>query len=250
MTEMQTQFRTALLDANQPVPDGLCDGNAAPAGRRFSVYRNNVILSLTDALAASFPLVCKLLGAESFDRLANIYVRANPPSSPVMMHFGSHFPNYLTSFEPLQNIGYLPDCARLDLALRQSYHARDADPLNSDAFDAPPDQLMQLTLKPAPATQVLRSAWPLFDIWRFNMEPGAPKPRAQAQDVLISRPEFDPEPHLLPRGGAVLLQRMLACQTLGEAFDKALKDTPTFDLAKTLEIVLRTNALTGTKTKD
>ena len=50
MTVSQLDFRTAMLDAAVDVPDGLIDANGNPAGQRFSVYRNNVAVSLTEAL--------------------------------------------------------------------------------------------------------------------------------------------------------------------------------------------------------
>ena len=41
----QTQFVTALLDPEAATPEGLLGPNNAPAGKRFSVYRNNVAVS-------------------------------------------------------------------------------------------------------------------------------------------------------------------------------------------------------------
>ena len=246
----QTTFRDAILNADLPVPETLRDANGEPAGARFSVYRNNVVVSLSEALATGFPLVEKLIGAENFARLAGLYVRAHPPSSPLMMHFGAEFPAFIEAFAPLKHIGYLADCARLDLALRQSYHAADATPLDPARLQGDPESVMALTPRLAPATLILRSQWPLYDIWRFNMVDGAPKPRAIAQDVLITRPEFDPAPHELPEGGAIWLTALANGQTLAEASETAAASHPAFDLARCLTQALETHALKDPKTKE
>lgn len=240
----QDTFRAALLDGARPVPDGLIDGNAHPAGRRYNVYRNNVAVSLTEALREGFPVVSKLLGQQNMDGLSGLYLRAHPPNSPLMMFYGESLPDFISGLPQLSHLGYLPDVARLELAMRRAYHAADTIPINPEDLGAlNPDALMAAQFKLAPAVQLIRSAWPVHAIWRFNTEDGAPKPTAQAEDVLVLRPEFDAEPHLLPPGGGAFIAALWQNAPLGAAHDIALAETAEFDLGALLALLLQGNAL-------
>ena len=247
----QTTFRLALLDAAQPVPPGLLDCANAPAGKRFSVYRNNVAVSLTEALQTSFPILRKLLGDQNFDQLAGIFLRAHPPSSPLMMRYGDEMPAFLQGFAPLQHLGYLPDVARLELALTRAYHAADAEPMDPAVLaELPPETLMQARLTCAPSLILLHSDWPLFDLWRFNTAPRAPKPQAVAQDVVILRAEVAPEPHSLSKAEGAWLAAILSGQDFAAAQDAATALTPEFDLTPLLGLLLQSNALTNLTYQD
>jgi len=249
MVTNQDTFRAALLDPTQDMPNGLSDGNGRPASKRFAVYRNNVTVALVEALRTAFPVVRKLIGDQNFDQLAHIFVRAHPPSSPLMMHFGAALPHFLDTFDPLKHIGYLSDVARLEQALRRAYHA--ADP---PAFDATrlaalhADKLMASGLILATPLQVVPSQWPLFDIWQFNTEKNAPKPQPIAQTVLVTRPEFDPVPHPLTPGEAAWLRKISEGETLGNAQTAAVAVVPDFDLSLLLTRLLQNNAIAGLKT--
>ena len=239
MDVSQTEFCAALLNADAPVPTGLLDGAGAPAGRRYAVYRNNVIVSLIEAMKLAFPTVRALLGQQNFDSLAPIFVRAHPPASPLMMHYGINFPTFLEGFKPLAHLGYLGDVARLDLAIRASYHAADAAPFDPSVLQQPPETLAVMHLTCAPATRLLRSRWPLYDLWRRATQADAPKPRALGQAVLITRPEFDPAVHLLPTGAATWLIA-LETQNIGTAVETAA--APDFDFGATLTLALHSRA--------
>ncbi len=51
----QTAMRAAILDPAKPAPPGLTDGAGRTTQRRFGVYRNNVAMSLIEALAGGVP---------------------------------------------------------------------------------------------------------------------------------------------------------------------------------------------------
>ena len=248
MTVDQTLFRSALLDPEAPRPGGLADGKGRDVGRRFDVYRNNVTVSLNEALETAFPVVAKLVGAKNFQVLAMAYLRQHPPSSPLMMFYGDAMPAFLGDFEPTKTIGYLPDIARLELALRHSYHAADATPLDPAVLQTtPPDVLMASTIALAPAARLLRSKWPIHAIWAFNSIEGAPKPAMAAEDTLILRPDLDPEPHLLPSGGGAFVQSLLDGNTVAEAIEAATSADPSFDLSAILALLITQNAMTDLK---
>ena len=235
----QTDFRAALLDPDLPAPNGLTDPQGRPAGRRFDVYRNNVSVSLTEALRTAFPVIRQLVGDEFFSAMAAVFLRAHPPQSPLMMFYGAEMPEFLATFEPVSHLGYLPDIARLELALRHSYHAADATPVPTAALETlPPDQFVASRLEFVPAIRLIRSKWPVHAIWQANTR-GGPKPVPQAEDVLIARPEFDPDPMLLPQGAGDFIAALMDGQTVGDALEAAGQ----FDLTATLGLLIRCGAL-------
>jgi hypothetical protein len=248
MTGLVADILPALMDPDRPVPQGLQDGQGRPAGRRFNVYRNNITVSLVEALTQGFPATVKLLGAAYFTAIARVFVQDNPPQSRLMMQYGAGFPAFLETVPALAPFGYVGDVARLELALRRSYHAADATPLDPAILAAiAPDDLPATRFSLAPALILIRSRWPLHAIWAFNMIPGspAPQPQAQPQDVLITRPGFDPEPHALPTGGADFIAALMQGATLGAAHDAGASAHDTFDPAPILGLLIAGHAITG-----
>lgn len=244
MNVSQTDFHSALLDPAQPVPEGLTDGQGHPAGRRFAVYRNNVAHSLTEALKLSFPAIAKLIGTENFHKLAAVFLRQHPPSEPMLSRYGAQMPQFLETFAPLAHLGYLPDVARLEQAIRLSYHAADAAPADAAILQSlSPEAIASVHFGLAPSLRLVRSRWPIHGIWAFNLENG-PKPAPGPENAVILRPEFDPQVTPISDATADFITQLQAGATLGEAHDTAVARDADFDLSNALSLLLGGNAIT------
>lgn len=231
---MQTEFTAALLDAERHLPAGLL---AADPGERFAVYRNNVVHGLSRALAAGFPAVESIVGAEFFAAMAAIYVRVSPPASPVLLDYGAALPDFLTRFEPLAELPYLADVARLELAYTRSFHAADAASLQPHRLnDIAADRIGALRVALHPSVQILRSVYPVADIWAMNTGRAPLREVADwvAQDILLLRPHYDVAVTVLAPGETEFLHCLQAGGALGEAAVGAMEDSEIFNLAAAL----------------
>lgn len=239
---MQSSFASALLKPEAPVPAGLIDPQGRPVQKRFDVYRNNVASGLTRALEASFPVVRALVGDAFFGAMAVEFLRGHPPKSRLMMLYGEDFPPFLAAFPPVAHLAYLPDVARLEQGLRESYHSADAPPLPAAHLTALPEAtLLQSRLHLAPAVRVLQSDWPIHAIWATNTK-GGPPPVMQPQSVVILRVDFNPVPHLISAAAATFITALQAGAALQMAMDYA---GPAHDLTATLALLLQGQAIAG-----
>lgn len=233
----QAVFHAALRDAGQAVPNGLLDRADGPAGKRFDVYRNNVTMSLTQALEDGFPATARLLGAANFTALARQFVAEHAPKSPLMFLYCAEFPRFLAGVTPLAHLEWLEDVATLEWQMRLAYHAADATPI--DPAHLTPDALMGVW-QMAPAVRMVRSDWPVAQIRAYALGTG-PAPDAAAQSVLITRPDYDPVLTVLDAPQADLVAALLAATPLATALDA----TPKADLAALVPLILGQDALTG-----
>jgi hypothetical protein len=241
----QTAFARALLDPEAALPPGIIDPEGRPAPKRFAVYRNNVAASLTRALEAAFPTVRKLVGDEFFAAMALVFLREHPPTSRMMMLYGDALPGWLEGFPPVAGLGYLPDVARLDQAMRESYHAADSQPLQDTEFQRLlAGDVAGLRLKLAPSLRLVRSRWPVQSIWAASHEAG-PNPQPGAETALVLRPLFDPRPHRVSAMDGTFLASVMAGRTLGQSLD----DTGgAADLPALLSLLVSGRAIVGANT--
>ena len=239
----QDAFTRALLQPELPAPSDIIAPECDSVKRRFAVYRNNVISSLSDALATAFPAIRALLGETNFRNIAGVYCRAHPPTSPIMQQFGADFGSFLNAFEPVKRFPYLADIAKMEIALRQAYHAAD---ISGDATDTlsvcTPDQIARARFEFAPAVQLIDSVYPIYDIWKKAYDSNYSITH-QGQSILILRPEFDPYPHLLSRAEHLFLNLMIDQIPLEDAAERASQYDPKFNLAAILQTLLTNNAL-------
>lgn len=218
-----TSFSAALLDPALS-PPAINGRNDRDRERRFDVYRNNVVASLVNALAATFPVVHALVGDEFFRGMARIYVAESPPRSRVVADHGAGLPAFIAGFAPAAGLPYLADVATAEWLQLRAYHDADAAPIARDAYTAllaDPDRLSRLRVGLHPACRWLSSGFAVASLWHAHQ---APTPDLslidldQPQDVLIARPVFDVHVVAMPPGGSAWLDALSRGKTLADAF--------------------------------
>jgi Putative DNA-binding domain len=219
----QRDFMAALFAAGEP------------ADPRLALYRRNVAAKLGDALAESHPVVLRLVGTPFFDEAARRFALAHPPDCGDLHAFGG-FAAFLEGYAPARDLGYLPDVARLEWAVHESYHAADAPPFDFAALARiAPAGLPRLRFRLHPSARLVRSAHPVLAIWEANQagRDGTPQRLEGADHVLVVREGFVVCPRLVDEDDWTFLSALSRRATLEEACE-ALGDAAETYLAQAL----------------
>lgn len=249
LRELQSVFADALLDAERPLPSDVVSHTAAVPTRRFNVYRNNVVVSLVEALQSTFPVVCRLVGDEFFGAMAKEYALANPPRSPILSRYGSGFPEFLAGFEPVADVPYIADVARLEWLQVRAFHAPDRVALDASRFvDLEPSAIPGLLLELHPSANLFTSMFPSVSIWKTNThdeEVQAVDLSLGGEDALVVRPQLQTIVLPLPKGGYAFIEALRARKRLSIAFQIASACGPDFDLQYGLAAMIDCGAIVG-----
>lgn len=249
LAERLDGFAAALIDPALVVPPGLVGPDGLPSPRRFAVYRNNVMVGLVGALKANYPAVCRIVGEEFFAAMARIFVVSEPPTSPILLNYGAGFADFISSFEPVADLPYLADVARLERAWLEAYHAPEANPLSPEALAAiPADEVAGLTFGLHPSLRLIRSSFPILTIWRMNIGDGEPAPvdfTAGGEHVLVTRPAAEVELRAMPPAGFEFVEALQQGQSLTVAMKNALCADPRFDLSGNIRDLIAAGAVIG-----
>ncbi len=249
LAERQRGFAAALLDGALPMPFGLVGPDGEPSPKRFAVYRNNVVVGLTEALRDAFPAVQRIVGTEFFQAMARAYVVVEPPRLPILLDYGLGFPEFIGEFEPAAVLPYLADVARIERAWTEAYHAPEASPIDPIALAAlGPEEFSAVRFQLHPSTRLVRSQFPALTIWQMNVADGVPAPvdlAAGGEDVLVVRPLADVEARLIPGGSFEFVQTLADGASVLAAMKAALTADHSFDLSANLAGLMQAGALVG-----
>jgi hypothetical protein len=241
LRELQAGFRAAMLDGHEGgvASDVVDDGLGASA--RLAIYRHHVFTSLTAALEATYPVVCRIVDRRFFGWAADRYVRAHPPAGPCLFEYGGDFPAFLARFPACAHLPWLPDVARLEWAMNVALHAADAVALEPETLRAlDPHAVARMTLRFEPSVTLLESAWPIDAIWRANqaeadgvVDLGVGEARIEVRrmgDGVVFRG--------LSAGTFAFRAALASGKTLEDAVERALDAEPGFELASEIRALL------------
>src|SRR5574338_1556162 len=129
LREIQSSLRIALLGGDEEPACTWLRGDRLEPVARGAIYRHHVVATLTAALRATFPVVCRLVDERFFAYAADRYIQTDPPSGPCLFEYGAGFADFLAEFRACRSLPYLADVARLEWAMQRALHAPDAIPL-------------------------------------------------------------------------------------------------------------------------
>jgi hypothetical protein len=243
----EARRQAALLDA---IGDASCDatalalrGDSAQRAAGLAAYRGNAAMLAERALAAVYPTVVAMLGAETFGHLSRAFWRAHPPVRGDLGEWGDGFAEALGANPALAEWPYLADGARLDLAVHRCERAADAlfDGASLGRLESEDPARLQVRLMPGSAA--LASAWPIATIHAAHRGADRDFSAARAaiaarsgESVLVVRDGWRAVVHRIDRPTFEWTRRLLDGASLGDALDAA---SPGFDFGAWLPDAVR-----------
>jgi hypothetical protein len=167
----------------------------------------------------------------------------------MLLQYGTGFADFLTRFEPVAELPYLPGVARLDRYWTEAHVSADEHPLDNAAIaDLAAGNFFRVWLRPHTAA---RWTWfddaPVYTIWSRNRSdtPVDGEIDWHGEGALLTRP-FDVVQWVeLDRAGCAFLDACAAGETLAGAAQAALEINGEADLAEMLSTLLAAGAFGG-----
>lgn len=242
LADLQGAFRGVCLGRDAPAlaaPEfvGLVDGARIAADARLRIYRHHVFDSLSTALGATFSTVRALVGEGFFRALARDYIAVSPPSGPVLSEYGADFPDFIERHARTGELVYLANSARLDWALTRAYGAEVGMALTAAQLAAmAPEALGDLRPRLRAGVSLLRSAWPIDQIWAVSHghDNSTIDLASGGVELVVFQRDDDAAFARLTRGEAVLLAACDGATDLATVVERASAADPSFDFATTL----------------
>jgi hypothetical protein len=240
LAALQAQFG-AGLDA--PVSEAaaleLFVGETGQVRQRLGIYRGNARANAAKAIAAAYPVIGKIVGAEYFSGLASEYQSRFPSVNGDLNEYGEAFAAFLDDFPPAREIPYLADVARLEWQVHRAHYAADPGPFDPARLTTVPYE-RQLQLRPLlhPACHLLHSAYPIARIWEVHQDTFKGEFEVDFSgdpaNALVYRPRYRVEVAQIGHAEAAFLGAALDGQTLDAALAAAQLRDASFDLGRSL----------------
>lgn len=208
----------------------LFESGDIPLPVRLKVYRNNIVGSLTDVMINSHPLLEKLVGRDFLEMMSRHFVLENPPTQGCLSFYGATFDSFIENYELAKAMPYLPDIARLEIAMNEAYHAPDDEPLTAKNLAAAPPENLKLELRKS--IRLISSKYPLSDIRDFCMEDDPAKTMnidTGGVKLMIYRPALDSVIVKLDEAEYAMLEALGHETALEEALEQTLEKHESFD---------------------
>jgi Putative DNA-binding domain len=224
----------ALLGEISPVLARVVRAHGEPAIARIDVHRNNVAISLTAALAAAFPVTCRILGEGAFSDVAGAFIGWRHPVTPCLSAYGDGFDEVVAAHPAAVADPFLADLARVERALHSVAHAPEPEMVSSlDLAHLQRIDPARIFLRWHPAVCYVRTDWAIDRMLARMSECYPETPAFGPRWLEIVRQDrvvcFELQP-----GAWTFRSRLAQGSSLMDAVREALAEDPFFDLVPAL----------------
>lgn len=202
---------------------------------RLQVYAHAYFVRIRDALAAEYPKLAAVLGADGFTALVSRYLESHPTRHPSLRDAGVLLPRFLVE-EDGWRVGSLwqADLARLERARTEVFDGPDATPLwRGDLAALAPEEFPALLLRLVPSSAVVPMESNADEVWSAieddtTMPFGVSGPRTvlvwRRELAVIHRTLGEDEAHLVDclREGTTFAELCAALIDRPDTVDRAL----------------------------
>ncbi len=142
---------------------------AASHVNRLAIYKNNVRSACYDVLADNYEVTRRLVGDHCFMEMVQAYLYQSPPDRQQLALYGQTFADFIASLPVVETLPYLPDMAKLEWLMVESFHAPEAISLRADQVAAAlGDGSRGIGLHPS--CRLFASLHPVFSIWQLHRQ--------------------------------------------------------------------------------
>jgi hypothetical protein len=212
---------------------------------RLGVYRNNARETFRKTLAATYPVVHRLVGEQCFRGLAYSYSHDFPSRSGDLGQYGAEFATLLEIYYRDSAFAYLADVARLEWACAETETAADGISLDlRELAQVPAEECARLSFALRAPARLLSSRFPIFSIWEAHQrdEVEAVPLRNGAEHVLVTR-RRGLRLYRLDAGTFAFARSLADGESLSDAVSAGETASSGFAVKEALETLVQLNVL-------
>lgn len=213
---------------------------AVPVEGPLAIYRNTVLAGAIEALAANFPVVRALVGAEMFTAVAVDHASEFPPTDPILAYYGAAFAEWIEEQDWASHLPYLSDVARVERLHGEALFAADAEPLDPGALGRlAPHEWTRARLTLHPATRLACSRWPAASLWLAHQDGGDLAGVAwEPECILVTRVAHAVRVEAIPAAAHRFLLALARGATVAAAVEAMLAAYPDAEITAAFTLLL------------
>jgi len=253
LRELQRQFISDCLSADL-TPDNISietviDTRKISAKGQMGIYRESAIGNIIIPMQITYPVIEKLVGREFFRATCRQYIKVYWPKTGNMDDYGQEFAEFLGNFEPVKELSYISDVARLEWLYHESSIADDMEPSDWNSFaNLSEDDIENTSILLHPTVRLFYSLYPVKEIWDINQHKLEPSreldlDNTQGGYVLCYRQSYKTTILTIDEADYVFLFAISSDKTLYQAAELALEIDQGLDMQAIMATYLKNGVL-------